>query len=191
MTGPVRRVYGWPDLSGIWQAQAEPRGPGLYGLGESPNSNFSETFWRISSPARSRFSWRARNLRQHSQPGAIRNPGLNCLPYGVPHADLLSQPFKLFRRTRKLSCCTKWRPPSARSSSMDASKSPIRSIKFVEELLPDTDLLEHYCLENEKDAGTNRARPATERCDPARVRMLSVSNFTCPLRSDECELQKI
>jgi hypothetical protein len=26
------------------------------------------------------------------------------------------------------------------------------TITFVEELLPDTDLLEHYCLENEKDA---------------------------------------
>jgi hypothetical protein len=27
------------------------------------------------------------------------------------------------------------------------------TINFLEELLPDTDLLEHYCLENEKDAG--------------------------------------
>src|SRR3954452_9452479 len=40
MTGPVPRVNGRPDLSGIWQAQAEPRGPGLYGLGESPNSKY-------------------------------------------------------------------------------------------------------------------------------------------------------
>src|SRR5579885_1883034 len=40
MTGPVRRVNGKPDLSGIWQVEAEPRGPGLYGLGESPNSKY-------------------------------------------------------------------------------------------------------------------------------------------------------
>src|ERR1700683_4714068 len=40
MTGPVPRVNGKPDLSGIWQAEAEPRGPGLYGLGESPNSKY-------------------------------------------------------------------------------------------------------------------------------------------------------
>src|SRR5438105_12105659 len=40
MTGPVPRVNGKPDLAGIWQAQAEPRGPGLFGLGESPNSKY-------------------------------------------------------------------------------------------------------------------------------------------------------
>src|ERR1700738_5024924 len=40
MTGPVPRQNGKPDLSGIWQAAAEPRGPGLFGLGESPNSKY-------------------------------------------------------------------------------------------------------------------------------------------------------
>src|SRR5215469_18733222 len=41
MTGPAPRVNGKPDLSGIWQVEAEPRGPGgLYGLGESPNSKY-------------------------------------------------------------------------------------------------------------------------------------------------------
>src|SRR4051812_5146651 len=40
MTGVVPRVNGKPDLSGIWQVEAEPRGPGLYGLGESPNSKY-------------------------------------------------------------------------------------------------------------------------------------------------------
>jgi hypothetical protein len=30
------------------------------------------------------------------------------------------------------------------------------TINFVEELLPDTDLFEHYCLENERDAGHSR-----------------------------------
>src|SRR5215510_520401 len=29
MTGPAPRLNGKPDLSGIWQVQAEPRGPGL------------------------------------------------------------------------------------------------------------------------------------------------------------------
>src|SRR6185503_16211208 len=37
MTGAVPRVNGKPDLSGVWQVEAEPRGPGLFGLGESPN----------------------------------------------------------------------------------------------------------------------------------------------------------
>src|ERR1700679_1379073 len=38
--GPAPRVNGKPDLSGIWQVEAEPRGPGLFGLGESPNSKY-------------------------------------------------------------------------------------------------------------------------------------------------------
>ena len=38
MTGPVGRLNGKPDLSGIWQAKGRPRGPGLYGLGESENT---------------------------------------------------------------------------------------------------------------------------------------------------------
>ena len=34
MTGPVPMLDGKPDLSGIWQVQAEPRAPGgLFGLG--------------------------------------------------------------------------------------------------------------------------------------------------------------
>src|SRR5215472_12685633 len=40
LTGPAPRVNGKPDLSGIWQVEAEPRGPGLFGLGESPNSKY-------------------------------------------------------------------------------------------------------------------------------------------------------
>src|SRR5262245_65299488 len=41
MTGPVPRVNGKPDLSGIWQVQGDPRAPGgLFGLGESLNSRY-------------------------------------------------------------------------------------------------------------------------------------------------------
>src|ERR1700753_543268 len=40
MTGPVPRVGGKPDLSGVWQIEGGPRGPGLYGLGESTNSPY-------------------------------------------------------------------------------------------------------------------------------------------------------
>src|SRR5215470_9045127 len=40
-TGPVPRINGKPDLSGIWQVEGEPRAPGgLFGLGESPNSKY-------------------------------------------------------------------------------------------------------------------------------------------------------
>ena len=41
MNGPVGRINGKPDLQGVWQVEAEPRGPGgLFGLGESPNSKY-------------------------------------------------------------------------------------------------------------------------------------------------------
>ena len=40
LTAPTPRTKeGKPDLSGVWQVAAEPRGPGLFGLGESPNHN--------------------------------------------------------------------------------------------------------------------------------------------------------
>ena len=41
MTGPVPRLNGKPDLSGIWQVQGDPRPPGgLFGIGESLNSRY-------------------------------------------------------------------------------------------------------------------------------------------------------
>ena len=36
-------------------------------------------------------------LRQHGQAGPYGNPSLNCLPDGVPHADLLPEPFKIIQ----------------------------------------------------------------------------------------------
>src|SRR2546425_13135978 len=90
MTGPVSRVNGKPDLSGIWQVEAEPRAAGgLFGLGESPNSKY---FRNILSdfPAGEEplLPAAAEILRQHSQSSGAAQ-GLNCLPDGVPHADLL------------------------------------------------------------------------------------------------------
>ena len=50
MTGPVPRLNGKPDLSGIWQVQGDPRPPGgMFGIGESLNSRYSGTSWRASS----------------------------------------------------------------------------------------------------------------------------------------------
>jgi hypothetical protein len=225
MTGPVPRVNGRPDLSGIWQAQAEPRGPGLYGLGESPNSKYFRDILADFKPGEEPLQPAgAEILRQHSQPGGIGNPGLNCLPDGVPHADLLPEPFKIIQtpavivmlyevettfrqiftdgRKQLTDPQPSWMGYSVgkwdgdtlivdtvgfnnlswldarghgHSEDMRVEERLHRrdfghldvsvtitdpqtftmpvTIKFVEELLPDTDLLEHYCLENEKDAG--------------------------------------
>src|SRR5262250_1738644 len=95
--GPAPRVNGKPDLSGIWQVEAEPRGPGLYGLGESPNSRYFRDilsdFKRGEEPLTPEG---AELLRRNTQPGVI-GPNLRCLPDGVPHADLLPEPFKIIQ----------------------------------------------------------------------------------------------
>jgi hypothetical protein len=231
MTGPVPRVNGKPDLSGIWQVAAEPRGPGLYGLGESPNSKYFRDILADFKPGEEPLTPEGREiLRKHSQPGAF-NPTLNCLPDGTPHADLLPEPFKIIQTPGEIVMLyeveTTFRQifTDGRKQLTDPSPSwmgysvgkwegdtlvidtvgfndqswldarghghseemrieeqfhrrdyghlevkltvtdpktftkPV-TINFVEELMPDTDLFEHYCLENERDAGhqPNRAR---------------------------------
>ena len=223
MTGPVPKVNGKPDLSGIWQVQGDPRAPnGLFGLGESLNSRYFRDILSDFKPEeRPLTPLGVERLRQHTQPGAF-NPTLNCLPDGVPHGDLLPEPFKImhtpgvivmlyevettFRqifmdgRKHPADMSPTWQGYSVGRwegdtlvidttgfndlSWLDARGTPhstemrveerfrrrdyghmdltititdpvvfTKPITFsiVEELLPDTDLLEHYCLENEKD----------------------------------------
>ena len=98
MTGPAPRVNGKPDLSGIWQVEAEPRGPGLFGLGESPNSKYFRNILSDFKPGEEPLTVAgAELLRRHDQAGPYGNPSLNCLPDGVPHADLLPEPFKVIQ----------------------------------------------------------------------------------------------
>jgi hypothetical protein len=223
MTGPVPMLNGKPDLSGIWQVQAEPRAPGgLFGLGESPNSKYFRDILSDFKPdERPLTPAGVELLRQHAQAGVF-NPTLNCLPDGVPHGDLLPEPFKIlhspgvivmlyevettFRQVfldgRKLPVdpSPAWQGYSVghwdgdtlvvetagfndrgwldargtgHSTQMRVEERfrrrdyghldltititdpvvftrPI-TVNVVEELLPDTDLLEHYCVENERD----------------------------------------
>ena len=223
MTGTVPKVNGKPDLSGIWQVQGDPRAPnGLFGLGESLNSRYFRDILSDFKPEeRPLTPLGVERLRQHTQPGAF-NPTLNCLPDGVPHGDLLPEPFKImhtpgvivmlyevettFRqifmdgRKHPADMSPTWQGYSVGrwegdtlvidtvgfndKSWLDAQGTPhsedmrieerfhrrdyghmdltititdpqifTKPITFsvVEELLPDTDLLEHYCVENERD----------------------------------------
>jgi len=223
MTGPVPTLDGKPDLSGIWQVQAEPRAPGgLFGLGESPNSKYFRDILSDFKPdERPLTPAAAELLRQRAQPGVF-NPVLNCHPDGVPHGDLLPEPFKIIHSrgvivmlyevetTFRQIFMDGRKPPVDPSPSwqgysvghwegdtlviettgftdrswLDARGTPRSSdmrieerfrrrdyghldltitmtdpktftrpitVSVVEELLPDTDLLEHYCVENEKD----------------------------------------
>ena len=229
MTGPVLRMNGKPDLSGIWQVEAEPRGPGLFGLGESPNSKYFRDilsdFKRGEEPLTPEG---AELLRRNTQPGVI-GPNLRCLPDGVPHADLLPEPFKIiqtpgevlilyevetifrqiFTDGRKLPgdpsptwlgySVGRWEGDTfivdtvgfndlswldarghGHSEDMRVEErfqrrdfghldvtvtitdpktftKPV-TINFVEQLLPDTDVFEHICNENEKDAAHQPGR---------------------------------
>ena len=96
MTGPVPRGNGKPDLSGIWQVAAEPRAPGgLFGLGESPNSKYFRNILSDFPAAEEPLTPAGAEIfRQRSQSSGAAQ-GLNCLPDGVPHADLLPEPFKI------------------------------------------------------------------------------------------------
>jgi len=83
MTGPVPRLNGKPDLSGLWQVQGDPRPPGgLFGLGESLNSRYFRDILSDFKPdERPLTPAGAELLRKNSQPGVF-NPTLNCLPDG-------------------------------------------------------------------------------------------------------------
>ena len=230
MRGPAPRVNGKPDLSGIWQAAAEPRGPGLYGLGESPNSKYFRDVLADFKPGEEPLTPAGAELvKQHAQAGAIVSPSLNCLPDGVPHGDLLPEPFKIIQTPGVIVMLyeveTTFRQVFTDGRKLPADPSPSWNgysvgrwegdtlvvdtagfndlswldarghghseemrveerfhrrdfghmdvgvtitdpkmftkpvtFNFIEELLPDTDLLEHYCLEHEKDAAHQLGR---------------------------------
>jgi len=223
MTAPAPRVNGKPDLSGLWQVQGEPRAPGgLFGLGESINSKyFRNVLSDFPADAPPLTPAGAELLRKNTSPGAF-NPPLNCLPDGVPHGDLLPEPFKIIQQPNLIVMLYEVET-TFRQVFMDGRKIPVdpsptwqgysvgrwegetlvvdtagfndkswldargtphsedmkieerfrrrdyghleltititdpriftQPIRFsvVEELLPDTDVFEHYCLENERD----------------------------------------
>jgi hypothetical protein len=224
MAGPVPRVNGKPDLSGIWQAVGETRAPGgLFGLGESLNSRYFRDVLSDFKPGEEPLTSEGTAImRRNTAPGVV-GPSLKCLPDGVPHADLLPEPFKIiqmpgetlmlyevetifrqiFTDGRKLPddpagtwlgySIGKWDGDTfvvdtkgfndlswldarghGHSEDMRVEErfhrgdfghidvtvtvtdpkvftKPI-TISFVEQLLPDTDVFEHICAENEKDA---------------------------------------
>jgi hypothetical protein len=231
MTAPAPRVNGKPDLSGIWQAEAEPRGPGLYGLGESPNSKYFRDILSDFKPGEEPLTPAGAEMLRHNGQLVGGGPSLNCLPDGVPHGDLLPEPFKIIQtpgvtlmlyevettfrqvftdgRKQLVDPSPSWNGYSVGKwdgdtfvvdtigfndlSWLDARghghseemrveerfqrrdfghldvtvtvtdpkvfTKPV-TIKFVEGLLPDTDLFEHYCLEHEKDVAHQPGRTA-------------------------------
>jgi hypothetical protein len=227
MTGPVPRLNGKPDLSGIWQVQGSPRAPGgLFGIGESENSAYFRNVLSDFAPGTEPLTPEGAEIFRKNSQFSGNAQGLNCLPDGVPHADLLPEPFKIIQTPGVLLILYEVET-TFRQIFMDGRKLPVdpsptwngysvgkwegdtlvidsagfnnlswldarghghseemrvqerfhrrdfghleltvtitdpkvftKPVTFsvVEELLPDTDLFEHYCTENEKDAAHN------------------------------------
>lgn len=224
MTAPAPRMNGVPDLTGIWQVQAEPRPPGLFGLGESPNSKYFRNILADFKPGEEPMTpWGAEVFRKNVAGGPAHAPVVNCLPDSVPHGDILPEPFKVIQtpgvivflyevettfrqvfmdgRKQVVDPAPAWNGYSVGKwdgdtlvvdtigfndkSWLDAQghghseemrveerfrrrdfghmdltvtitdpKAFTKPLNFsvVLEMQPDTDLLEHYCQENEKDA---------------------------------------
>ena len=234
VSGPVPRVNGKPDLSGIWQIQAGERGPGLFGLGESTNSPFFGNITAGFKQGEQALTPLGQEMFDKNRKGTgTRNPQTYCLPDGVPHANLLPEPFKIiqmpgetlflyevetifrqvFTDSRKLPNPADVRPTwlgysvgkwdgdtfvidtvgfndlgwldagghghsedlvvQERFTRRDFGHLDVAvtltdpkvfvnpfTINFVERLLPDTEVFEHICLEDEKDAAHMNAAPA-------------------------------
>ncbi len=224
MTGPVQRVSGKPDLSGIWQVPGDARAPGgLFGIGESENSKYFRDVLSDFTPANSPLTPLGAELFAKNSAFSGSAQGLNCLPDGVPHADVLPEPFKIMNSPGVVLILYEVET-TFRQIFMDGRKLPVDpsptwngysvgrwegdtlvidtagfndrgwldarghghseemrveerfrrrdfghlelavtitdpkvftkpvSFRVVAELLPDTDVFEHYCVENERDA---------------------------------------
>jgi len=223
MTARVARLSGKPDLSGLWQVQGQPRAPGaLFGLGESENSRYFINVLADFPPNDLPLTPAGLGRWKHNTQPTTPSPIVNCLPDGMPHGNVLPQPFKVIHSTGVIVLLYEV-GTTFRQVFMDGRKLPVdpsptwqgysvgrwegdtlvvdtigfndrswldvrgtphseemrveerfrrrdyghldltttitdpktftRPITFgvVLDLMPDTDLLEHYCAENEKD----------------------------------------
>ena len=222
-TARVPRLDGKPDLSGLWQVQGQPRAPGaLFGLGESENSRYFISVLADFPPNALPLTPAGLERWKHNTQPTTPSPIVNCLPDGMPHGNVLPQPFKvihsagvivllyevgttfrqIFMDGRKLPVdpSPTWQGYSVGRWEEDTlvvdtigfndrswldvrgtphseemrveerfrrrdyghldltvtitdAKTFTRPITFsvVLDLMPDTELLEHYCAENEKD----------------------------------------
>jgi len=223
MTARVARLSGKPDLSGLWQVQGQPRAPGaLFGLGESENSRYFINVLADFPPNDLPLTPAGLGRWKHNTQPTTPSPIVNCLPDGMPHGNVLPQPFKVIHSTGVIVLLYEV-GTTFRQVFMDGRKLPVdpsptwqgysvgrwegdtlvvdtigfndrswldvrgtphseemrveerfrrrdyghldltttitdpktftRPITFsvVLDLMPDTELLEHYCAENEKD----------------------------------------
>ena len=96
MTARTPRLNGKPDFSGLWQVQGQPRVPGaLFGLGESENSRYFISVLADFPPNDLPLTPAGLERWKHNTQPTTPSPIVNCLPDGMPHGNVLPQPFKV------------------------------------------------------------------------------------------------
>jgi hypothetical protein len=105
-----RAANGKPDLSGVWQTELAPSGENerIFGdifkpfavPGDDPRT-FSKYFLNILAdfkPEEAPIRPEAAELfRKRAERGASDNPSTQCLPQGIPRADLFPAPFRIIQ----------------------------------------------------------------------------------------------
>jgi hypothetical protein len=223
MTARAPRLNGKPDFSGLWQAPGDPRAAGaLFGLGESLNHRYFRHVLADFPPNNLPLTPAGLERFRHNSQLTTPSPIVNCLPDGMPHGNLLPQPFKVvhsagvivflyevgttFRQihmdgrklpvdpsptwqgysvgrwegdtlvvdtigfndrswldvrgtphSEEMRVEERFRRPDYGHLDMTVTITDAKTFtqpityKAVLDLMPDTELLEHYCQENEKD----------------------------------------
>lgn len=96
MAARAPRRGGKPDLSGLWQVQGQPRAPGaLFGLGESENSRYFISVLADFPPNDLPLTPAGLERWKYNTQPTTPSPIVNCLPDGMPHGNVLPQPFKV------------------------------------------------------------------------------------------------
>jgi len=102
MMGAAPRIGGNPDLSGIWRVQAEPGRSEVVGLGDSPTSKYFRDILADFKPGEEPLTPEARQTLHETGQLAVHLRNLRCLPNGVPHVDLLPEPFKIIQTNAEI-----------------------------------------------------------------------------------------
>jgi hypothetical protein len=90
-----RTAAGGPDLSGIWQPEADPKGiPG--GIEGIVGPRYLVDITRDLEPSEVPFQpWAAALYRERAASFRRDNPLIRCLPAGVPRLDAYTHPYKI------------------------------------------------------------------------------------------------
>jgi hypothetical protein len=177
LTAPTPRAGGKPDLSGLWETDGPPPAvaarlfPNGNGSDEIPSQYFINILFDFA-PDEPLVPAAAAALKQRAQNFAAISPLARCLPSGLPIVEVVPQPYKIIQ-TPGLIAMLYERDTTFRQVYTDGTErfhridfghmdvtitfadpktftKPV-TIALKQSLRPDTDVLENFCNENERD----------------------------------------